>query len=983
MGYINIKKHAQQKIVLILFAIISVMYVRYTWKSTENEKFEQAKQIARSIVASLPMEDIKGLKAYPQDVKLPQYQVIKSTLEAIVKINTKVKFAYIYTERNGRIYFMADSEPEGSKEYSPPGQEYTEAKPTDIQQFKDGNEQITVFITDRWGTWTSVLIPIKDKISHETIAVFGMDFNVTSWISSLVYEVAESSVLILLLLLVLLFIFRIKAKNNLLNIQISKGKLSEHTIRESESRFRAIFDQAPIAIALLDLNGRPIVSNSSMLKMVGYSEDELSKMNFTDITYSLDFDVDYIQYADLLEGVITGYKVEKRFVHKTGILVWVKLIVTLLRDENGIAKEVMAMAEDITENRKSEDALEEIGLKYRTFFENSMDAILLTTSDGRTLSVNRAACEMFGYSEDELISLGRVGIEDGTDSRLSALLSKRKLHGRARGEVTFIRHDGTRFAAEVSSSIFKNQEGVEHASMIIRDITKRKSAEKEISMLAQSLKSVNEYISITDLDDKILFVNDTFLKAYGYGSEELIGKQISTVQAHYNVQNRANGILSSSLGFEWQGEVLNKRKDGNEFPVFLSTSIIKDTNDRPIGFISAATDITKRKQTEKELIEAKNKAEESDRLKSAFLANMSHEIRTPMNGIIGFAKLLKEPDLSGEEQREFLNYIEKSGDRMLNIINDIVNISKVESGQMEVSLLGTNINDQIDFIYAFFKTEAQQKGIKLFFKKSLPSKQVNIKTDREKIYAILINLVKNALKFTPTGTIEFGYNIKSDTQPKHLEFFVKDTGIGIDEKQTEFIFERFRQGSESLNRNYEGAGLGLSISKAYVEMLGGRIWVESLIGKGSDFYFTLPYICEEEEMTEAKEEGIKREEVNQLKDLKILIVENDPVSEILITLEIKTISREILIARTGNEAVDICRNNPDVSLILMDIAMPQMDGYEATRQIRLFNSGVVIIAQTAFALTGDREIALAAGCNDYISKPYGKSLLISLLKNHF
>jgi len=247
-----------------------------------------------------------------------------------------------------------------------------------------------------------------------------------------------------------------------------------------------------------------------------------------------------------------------------------------------------------------------------------------------------------------------------------------------------------------------------------------------------------------------------------------------------------------------------------------------------------------------ELIIAKEKAEESDRLKSAFLANMSHEIRTPMNGILGFAELLKEPNLTGKEQQEYIKIIEKSGARMLNIINDIVDISKIESGLMEVSIKESNINEQIEYIYIFFRPEVEGKGMQLSYRNGLVSSESIIKTDREKLFAILTNLVKNAIKYTNKGSIEFGYDHVETHGPRNigagsasLQFYVKDTGIGIPKDRQEAIFERFIQADISDKYAYQGAGLGLSISKAYVEMLGGRIWVESEEGKGSTFYFTL------------------------------------------------------------------------------------------------------------------------------------------------
>ncbi len=267
-----------------------------------------------------------------------------------------------------------------------------------------------------------------------------------------------------------------------------------------------------------------------------------------------------------------------------------------------------------------------------------------------------------------------------------------------------------------------------------------------------------------------------------------------------------------------------------------------------------------------ELIIAREKAVESDRLKSAFLANMSHEIRTPMNGILGFTELLKDTEITVAQKEYYISIIERSGVRLLNIINDILSISKIESGQMEVFISATNINEQIEYIYNFFKPEVEQKGLQFYFKNSLPERSSIIKTDQDKIYVILTNLIKNAIKFTKTGYIEFGYHLKPVNlnavvlsgelrsidqlvEPVELEFFVKDSGVGIRPEQLEIVFERFRQVSESLNRSYEGAGLGLSISKAFAEMLGGKMRIESELGKGTAIYFTIPYHTEQEEKT--------------------------------------------------------------------------------------------------------------------------------------
>ena len=394
--------------------------------------------------------------------------------------------------------------------------------------------------------------------------------------------------------------------------------------------------------------------------------------------------------------------------------------------------------------------------------------------------------------------------------------------------------------------------------------------------------------------------------------------------------------------------------------------------------ISLTNEITNRKQIEKNLIIAKEKAEESDRLKTAFLHNISHEIRTPMNGIIGFTNLLLEPNLDGEERHDFVEIIQMSSDRMLNTVDSILDISMIESKQVKVSISKTKIKEQVESIYAYYKPEADKKGIELILNESYLTNNAVINTDSEKVYSIITNLVKNAIKYTHEGVIEFGFNKKG----KNLEFYVKDSGIGIPRDRQAAIFDRFVQADIEDTRVYEGCGLGLSISKAYTKMLGGEIWVESTEGVGSQFYFTIPYDVTNVEITNNKLIEPDQNPEIQIRNLKILIAEDEKIVSEYLKILLKNISNTILHTKNGIETVDICKENPDIDLILMDIKMPGMNGYEATRQIRKFNKNVTIIAQTAYALTGDCEISIEAGCDDYITKPIDKTKLMGMITKH-
>lgn len=427
-------------------------------------------------------------------------------------------------------------------------------------------------------------------------------------------------------------------------------------------------------------------------------------------------------------------------------------------------------------------------------------------------------------------------------------------------------------------------------------------------------------------------------------------------------------------------------------PIRLTTDILESENKNSINQLKQYPNefgrigelFEKFVNQKAELRLAKEKSQESDRLKSAFLANMSHEIRTPMNGILGFAELLKRPNLTGKEQEQYIKIIEKSGTRMLNIVNNIVDISKIESGIIEINNKTTNINEQIEFLTSFFAPEIEKKGLRLVYSKTFTTDKAYIETDVEKLYGILTNLLKNAIKHTYKGAIEIGYHLKSDDNKNFLEFFVTDSGDGIPEDKINVIFDRFMQADMSNKTAYQGAGLGLSISKAYVEMLGGEIWVESKHGIGSTFRFTIPYKQVAEEVkNETKEVVLSKNKEKSIARLKVLIVEDDPGMEFLLSETVQEFCSELLIARDGMEALEISKNNPDIDLILMDVRIPKMDGYETTEEIRQFNKDVVIIAQTACAFSSDRDKAMEVGCNDYVSKPIDTELFEALMKKHF
>jgi signal transduction histidine kinase/CheY-like chemotaxis protein len=420
--------------------------------------------------------------------------------------------------------------------------------------------------------------------------------------------------------------------------------------------------------------------------------------------------------------------------------------------------------------------------------------------------------------------------------------------------------------------------------------------------------------------------------------------------------------------------------NSEEFAIFGMDSVVNTrtwSNEEINGLkiiSNIISDVINRDCFEKDLIIAREKAEESDRLKSAFLANMSHEIRTPMNGILGFAELLKIPNLSGEKQKEFINIIGKSGERMLNTIDDLINISKLEAGQMTIQKSDTDINEALDFLYNFFKPETEKNNIQFSVKYPSDDYHNIIETDKEKLYAILTNLIKNAIKFTKKGSIEFGLIVNQNL----YEFYVRDTGIGIPINKQQVIFDRFVQADLRLVRGHEGSGLGLSISKAYVEMLGGKLWLESEPDTGSCFRFTI-----ETNSTNYGEDVIKDFYIdknrNEMINTTILVAEDDEDSMLFISHILKNSFRNYLTAKTGIEAIEIYKANPEIKIILMDINMPEMDGHTAAKLLKQLNPDLIIIAQTAFALDIERE-KYSDVFNEYITKPVRIKHLIEIVQ---
>lgn len=517
-----------------------------------------------------------------------------------------------------------------------------------------------------------------------------------------------------------------------------------------------------------------------------------------------------------------------------------------------------------------------------------------------------------------------------------------------------------------------------HQNELEEIITNRNKKLKESEEKFRKLSETSSAGIFIHNGETFEYFNESIIKTTGFLESDLkamafidlIYPDDRAMVADYWTRRNAGEIMPKSY------ECRIRKKDGGFIWADISAKLMSINGKNAL--IGTAFEITERKIAEDLLIKAKEKAEESDRLKISFIQNMSHEIRTPLNSIVGFSHLLNQPNITPEKSNNFTDRIIKSSNQLLSVVNDILTISSLETGIEKTFIEFVPINYMMDELYHFYSPKTETREISIYLKKNLSDKLSTIKTDKSKLYSILTNLINNAIKFTNKGFLEFGYELKNET----LEFFVKDTGMGIRPELHEIIFERFRQVECIPNEKYalSGLGLGLAISKAYVDLLGGKMWLESEVGYGTTFYFTLPYRPDDSEETKImlqQEQDIQTQ--NKLNT--ILIVEDEENNFLYISeLLYKRKTLRIIHARNGKEAIDICTNEPDINLVIMDIKIPIIDGYEATKLIKQQLPNLPIIAYTAFAHREDEKKAIDNGFDDFLSKPVIQSRLDTIIE---
>ncbi len=761
-----------------------------------------------------------------------------------------------------------------------------------------------------------------------------------------------------------------------------------------EVRYHQLFQELPAYICSFLPDGKIAFINNALAKLAGRRDEDLIGTCWFDLLNPEERD--FVRFRlNLLTPQNPIESHEQSCIGADGSLFRQNWTSRALFDETGRLQEFLAIGQDITDRKQAEKLSMQSCQNYEAFFNTTEDFLFVLDCAGDIIYINKTVLHRLGYCRDELLGQPVHIVHPPEERADAAAIIDDMLKGkRDFCSIPLLTKSGSLIPVETHVS-WGLWDGEPSVFGVAKDISSTQLSEEKFSKLFYINPSA---CGLTDLaTGRYLEVNEAFSRLFGFEKDEVIGHTpeelgIATAEGVQRVVDaaRAKGSLTNI-------EADLRAKNGEMKHVLLSAEAIY-VQDKKLRYtvVQDITDVKRaehalREQADKikaqneelnltniELHQAKKKAEEADRLKSAFLANMSHEIRTPMNGILGFAELLKEPNLTDDKFHSYIAMIEKSGARMLNIINDILDLAKIESGQVEVVESRTNVNEMLQYICDFFRPEAKRKGIQLTHSGQLPDRQAVVRSDREKLYAILTNLVKNAIKYTDKGHIE----LTLAKGPDGLEFCVKDTGIGIPRELYQVIFDRFVQADMSDKRAFQGAGLGLAITKAYVEMLGGTIWVDSEPGQGSMFHVSLPYRPASEMAGLELVVAQHSEDLSLSKPLKILIVEDDDISAKLLSMALAKVSVDLFRAVNGVDAVQFFRTHPDMDLILMDLKLPTMDGFEAVRRIRQFNHKVPIIAQTAYGLHGDREKALQAGCDDYIAKPIKRKELLALVEKY-
>ena len=765
---------------------------------------------------------------------------------------------------------------------------------------------------------------------------------------------------------------------------VIERKRVEEALKESEERYKALYDRMFDAVYLNDLKGNFLDANNAALKILGYNRKDIEKLNFSDL---LSEDQYHLALSALEEIVETG-ALKKRIVYrikkKDNTFIWLETSGSLVY-KNGKPYAIQGIASDITERIEKEFEFK----KLSQAIEQSPSSVVITDKEGAIQYVNSRFSEVTGFRSREVIGENPRFLKTGNKPKtFYKELWDTILSGRIwRGEFLNKKKDGEEFWESASiSPIFDDANVITNFVAVKEDITERKKMEEALRKSENQIKTIletsNEGFWLINNDSITIDVNNAMCEILERNQKEIIGKTIFDFVDKNNkkIFKEQMGIRKLGLGSAYEISLLNI--DEKNVSCLFNATPLFDEEGSKIGSFAMVTDISERKIMEEELKESKELAIAATDAKSHFLANMSHEIRTPLNAIIGLNYLLLKAELT-PKQLDYVKKVQKSSESLLGIINDILDFSKIEAGKLDIESINFNLNDILNNLSNMISMKAQEKGLELIFNinEDVP---INLIGDPLRLGQILLNLFSNAIKFTDAGEVIL--NVEREKTKKNwirLKFSVSDTGIGLTEEQQQKLFKSFTQADTSTTRRYGGTGLGLSISKALAELMGGEISLYSEKGKGSSFSVTVLF---ELQSKQRKKYLMPSED---LQGMRVLVAEDNKTSRVYLTRMLENFTFNVISVESGKEVIEELEKasgkNP-FRLIILDWLMPHMDGIETARWIQK-NQNISevpeILMITAFGKEEILKNALDVGINKFLIKPVSHSLLFNTIMELF
>jgi PAS domain S-box-containing protein len=757
-------------------------------------------------------------------------------------------------------------------------------------------------------------------------------------------------------------------------IDIDERKRIEEELKESEHRFRNLAEKSLVGIYLIQ-DGVFSYVNSTFASIFGYKIEEMTGIMKPEDTACQDSkDIVKDKVHKRIENEVGSVHYQFKGITKQKQIIDVEVYGsrTLIKGKPAIIGSLI----DITERKKSEGKLKLLSQRNELILNTAADGFQILNENGKILQVNPAFCEMTGYSAQELLQLNTNKLYLLNEVNFSAYLFDLNINERASHlfETRIKRKDDTIIDVEVHANCLR----IESETMFflsVRNITERINSAQMIKQLSTAVEQSPVTIVITDTDGRIEYVNKRFCSQTGYTSEEVIGKKTSLFKSGRHNQEFYKELWDTITdNRDWDGEFYNKKKNGEFYWEEARISPIVNENGVITHYLGVKADITKRKQAEIEVKNARKKTEELNRLKSSFLANMNHELRTPLIGILGFADILME-ELKNPEQKEMADIILTSGRRLLECLNMILDLSRIEADDMQFEFVPVNIGQVVRDIYHSYNQSATDKNLE--YTLYIKDDKLLSRIDSKVFTQIIGNILNNAIKFTEKG----GVKVEIFSEVKHEKLFniikITDTGIGIAKEEQKFIFDEFRQAKEGLNRPYGGTGIGLTISKKYIELMGGSLKLESEPGVGSVFTICFPSL---RRVTSFDLMEGNREQNKEFIRPRLLSVENDPASTKIIQYFLKNLCI-VDHASTGEDALKLIQKN-EYRAIMMDVnSGTGVEGLDAVKEIKKYPQckDTPIIAVTAYAINSDKEKYLKNGCSHYLSKPFDKHVLVNLI----